>query len=102
MQEVLQHLGVGVCGTEFGKQLGRGLFEFRLRRDLTEILGGPGMQKVALRVFCHAHGKKLIFLLGGYDKGEEASRKRQQAEIELPRKCLAEWKLRHALGRLMC
>lgn len=32
MNEVLQDLGVEVCGTEFGKPLGGGLFEFRLRR----------------------------------------------------------------------
>lgn len=38
MNEVLQHLGVGVCGTEFGKQLGGGLFEFRLRRDIREVV----------------------------------------------------------------
>ena len=36
MNAILQTLGVGVCGTEFGKQLGGGLFEFRLRRDLRE------------------------------------------------------------------
>jgi hypothetical protein len=30
MRQVLQVVGVGVCGTEFGKQLGKGLFEFRL------------------------------------------------------------------------
>jgi hypothetical protein len=30
-QAVLQRLGAAVCGTEFGKQLGGGLFEFRLR-----------------------------------------------------------------------
>jgi len=31
MQRVLQELGVGVCATEYGKQLGGGLFEFRPR-----------------------------------------------------------------------
>ncbi len=28
---LLQRYGVGVCDTEFGRQLGDGLFEFRLR-----------------------------------------------------------------------
>jgi hypothetical protein len=36
MREVLQEEGVGVCGTEFGRQLGKGLFEFRLRRSVEE------------------------------------------------------------------
>jgi phage-related protein len=95
MEEVLQHLGIGVCGTEFGKQLGGGLFEFRLRRNLTEILGGRGAEKILLRVFCHAHGKRLVLLLGGYDKGEDPAPKRQRAEIELARKRLADWKQRN-------
>jgi len=73
MNDVLQTLGVGVCGTEFGKQLGRGLFEFRLRRDLRERTSrGEGEPvRILLRVFCHAHGHKLILLLGAYDKGED-------------------------------
>jgi len=29
MREMLQEKGVGVCATEYGKQLGKGLFEFR-------------------------------------------------------------------------
>jgi hypothetical protein len=28
MSEILERQGVGVCGGEYGKQLGRGLFEF--------------------------------------------------------------------------
>ncbi len=94
MLEVLQHLGIGVCGTEFGRQLGGGLFEFRLRRDLADILGKGGEEKVLLRVFCHAHGRRLVLLLGGYDKGEDTSAKRQEAEIALARKRLADWKRR--------
>jgi phage-related protein len=45
MREILQQQGVGVCGSPFGRQLGGGLFEFRLRDS--ELL---------LRVFCHAMG----------------------------------------------
>src|SRR5205807_10358233 len=63
---VLQYLGVGVCSTEFGKQLGDGLFEFRLRRDLSEIApsrttpaGAKSSERILLRVFCHAHGNRL-------------------------------------------
>lgn len=38
MQHTLQVLGVGVCATQFGKQLGDGLCEFRLRYNLPELL----------------------------------------------------------------
>lgn len=37
LEHVLSHLGVGVCGTEWGKQLGGGLFEFRIRHTANEI-----------------------------------------------------------------
>ncbi|MBI5068929.1 MAG: hypothetical protein HZB56_11885 [Deltaproteobacteria bacterium] len=98
MGEILQELGVGVCGTEFGKQLGGGLFEFRLRRDLSEIAPVVAAEagKILLRVFCHAHGDKLVLLVGGYDKGEHPSPRRQNAEIELARARLGDWRLRQA------
>ena len=100
MNTILQSLGVGVCGTEFGKQLGGGLFEFRLRRDLRERTGsGEGKPAhMLLRVFCHAHGHRLILLLGAYDKGEDSSPRRQQAEIALARARLRDWQRRQALG----
>ena len=99
MNEVLQLLGVGVCATEFGKQLGEGLFEFRLRRDLQEIapVGKKESGKLLLRVFCHAHGNRVILLVGGYDKGEHPSPRRQGTEIALARARLKDWQIR--LGR---
>jgi hypothetical protein len=102
MNEVLQRLGVGVCATEFGKQLGGGLFEFRLRRDLRELapVGETDSGKILLRVFCHAHGKRLILLVGGYDKGEHPSLRRQNAEITLARARLRDWRRRQAPGRV--
>jgi hypothetical protein len=98
MNEVLQQLGVAVCGTEFGKQLGGGLFEFRLRRDLREgaSSGGGKIERILLRVFCHAQGDRVILLVGGYDKGEHPSPRRQNAEIELARARLREWQRRQA------
>jgi hypothetical protein len=111
MSEVLEHLGVGVCGTEFGKQLGGGLFEFRLRRNLRAIAAQPrGQQaqertragapeKVLLRVFCHAHSEKLILLLAGYDKARDPSSKRQETEIQLARKRLEDWRRRRTSRR---
>jgi hypothetical protein len=103
MQKLLQHLGVGVCKTEFGKQLGGGLFEFRLRQDPGAIIDQKGRQvppeRILLRVFCHAYGDKVVLLLGGYDKGEDPSPKRQQHEIEEARRRLAAWKLERTAKR---
>ncbi|HEU4385583.1 MAG TPA: hypothetical protein VFR85_19010 [Anaeromyxobacteraceae bacterium] len=98
MNVVLQRLGVGVCGTEFGKQLGGALFEFRLRRNLRERAPSAGgkIERILLRVFCHAHGDRVILLVGGYDKGEHPSPRRQNAEIELARARLKDWQRRQA------
>jgi hypothetical protein len=104
MNNVLQVLGVGVCGTEFGRQLGKGLFEFRLRgADLAKVVPGPAAveraeAKVLLRVFCHAHGDRLILLLGGYDKGNDPSAKRQDREIAIARTRLKDWQGRQRRG----
>ncbi|HTU36604.1 MAG TPA: hypothetical protein VMF35_01230 [Acidimicrobiales bacterium] len=100
---ILARQGPDVCETEFGKNLGKGLYEFRLRHDEAEILNRvrpdlaaklkkAGAPKILLRVFFHAHGDKLILLLGGYDKGEDPSSRRQQGEIDQARKALAAWK----------
>jgi hypothetical protein len=95
MQVVLQRLGVAVCGTEFGKQLGSGLFEFRLRSDLRDqFRPGEDAGRFLFRVFCHAHGDQLILLLAAYDKGEDPSPRRQSAEIALARARLRDWRRR--------
>jgi phage-related protein len=85
MRKILQEQGVGVCGTSFGRALGAGLFEFRLRE--AELLA---------RVFCHAHGERLILLLGAYDKGTDPSERRQTREIKTARSRLEEWRRRQA------
>lgn len=102
LREILEPLGIGVCRTAYGKQLGEGLFEFRLRHDAAEVLRSVGKEarpesggeRVLLRVFCHAHGDRLILLLGGYDKGGDPSSKRQQREIATARRRLTEFKKR--------
>jgi hypothetical protein len=100
MQIVLQRLGVAVCGTEFGKQLGGGLFEFRLRSDLRDrVPPGAEVGRILFRVFCHAHGDRLILLLAAYDKGEDPSPRRQNAEIALARARLRDWQRRRAGSR---
>ena len=102
MAEILQAEGVGVCRTGYGKQLGDGLFEFRLRHDAAEILRSlgrhaspePGSERILLRVFCHAHGDRIVLPLGGYDKGADPSPKRQQREIAAARTRLKDYRRR--------
>jgi phage-related protein len=104
--EILQHDGPNVVGTNFGKLVGGGIFEFRLDQDSARILARKGKRVVAkeaepaqilLRVFCHAYGDKIVLLLGGYDKGERPALRHQQAQIELAKARLRDWKLRRAL-----
>ncbi|WP_320669572.1 hypothetical protein [Patulibacter defluvii] len=103
LREILEIEGVGVCRGSYGKQLGGGLFEFRLCHDAGEILRSVGKparaephgERVLLRVFCHAYGDRLILLLGGYDKGADPSTRRQQREIAEARSRLIDFRRRH-------
>lgn len=98
MQHTLQVLGVRLCATQFGKQLGDGLCEFRLRYNLAELLhrfegrnpaeASEGSQEVLLRVSFHAHGDRIVLLLHGYDKGADPSARRQQRQIAEARRPL--------------
>ena len=106
MEEILRAEGIGVCQRGYGKQLGGGLFEFRLRHDAAEVLQilgrpfrpEPGGERILLRVFCHAHGNRLILLLGGYDKGADPSPRRQQREIATARARLEDYQRRTRMG----
>ena len=102
VREFLQEEGIGVCRSSYGKQLGDGLFEFRLRHDAAEILRSlgkaartePSGERILLRVFCHAYGNRIVLLLGSYDKGADPSPKRQQREIANARKRLKDFQRR--------
>jgi hypothetical protein len=91
-----------VAEGNFGRNLGGGLFEFRLDQDAEQVLNRKGKVarpevepvRVLLRVFFHPHGQKLLLLLSGYDKGAHSSRTYQQAQIEAARMMLASWKAR--------
>lgn len=104
---VLAPLGPDVCRSEWGKNLGDGLYEFRVRHSAPEIakmFGGapPGLkegERVLLRVFFHAYGQKIVLLLGGYDKGKKASDRKQQQEIDKARKRLTQFKIAEAKTR---
>jgi hypothetical protein len=82
LEHVLSHRGIDVCRTEWGKQLGEGLFEFHIRHTAAEIEhmftgASPNRRagkhrKVLLRVFCHTYGTKVVLLLNGYDKSRRS------------------------------
>jgi hypothetical protein len=75
LRNVLAYDGIGVCGSSWGKwvQGAPGIFEFRVRHDAATILRDRGLpvpakldtshSNILLRVFCHAHGEKIILLL---------------------------------------
>ncbi len=96
----LRRKGPDICQTEYGKQLGGGLFELRIRQDADTIrrkAGEPSRGEpsgvVLLRIFCHAYGDRIVLLLHGYDKHAHSNQRRQNREIEAARKCLRSHRL---------
>ena len=95
---VLAPRGLDVVETEFGKALGDGLYELRVRWTAAEIrqkLGrlppkevGRHPEKILLRVFFCTAGRKVILLMSGYDKARDPSDRRQRREIGKARKLL--------------
>jgi hypothetical protein len=100
IEHVLQARGIEVCSGEWGKPLGNGLYEFRVRRSLQSILAIAGIsnstpgsnRSVLLRVFCTFHGNKIVLLYHGYNKKADPSEKRQQREIARARRLHDQWK----------
>jgi hypothetical protein len=89
----LQRDGIGICDGRGGKQLGGGLFELRVQESAAATLKAAGIEpraaadpgRIMLRVFCHAHGDRVVLILGGYDKSRAPSPRRQQREIKTAR-----------------
>jgi hypothetical protein len=99
MRRVLQIHGPAVVSSDWGDRVDRGIFEFRLRMNGKEIINLEAevhgisedeararfnldpSEDILLRVFCTTQAGKVILLLHGYDKGRDASRRRQQREI---------------------
>ena len=93
MQQVLQQHGIDVTELKsWGRQLGRGLFEFRVDRWVETTGKKKKNEEICLRVFCHAFGNHKILVLHGYDKGVAPGSKRQDKEIEVARDRLAAWR----------
>lgn len=105
IEQVLRVLGTDICESEWGKPLGQGLYEFRVRRSLHAIRTGglpntppapPGQDRTVLpRVFLTFHGKRIVLLLHGLNKGRDPSPRRQQSEIKRARRILEDWKRQH-------
>ncbi|PKQ25121.1 MAG: hypothetical protein CVT64_11365 [Actinobacteria bacterium HGW-Actinobacteria-4] len=97
IERVLAVEGLAICESDWGKALGNGLYEFRVRKALSAFagpdVGGDRKAKrpVLLRMFCTFHGDRVVLLLGGYDKKRDPSKKRQAREIDAARKELAQW-----------
>lgn len=103
IEYVLVVHGIDICAGEWGKPLGDGLYEFRVRRSLDAILAEAGIEppeddlagtdrQVLLRVFCTFHGNRIVLLYSGYNKKRDPSDRRQQQETKRARKAHAHWK----------
>jgi putative component of toxin-antitoxin plasmid stabilization module len=99
---VLARRGLDVMETEYGKALGDGLYELRVRWTASEtrhkIEGlppgevGGAAEAILLRVFFCTAGRRVILLLGGYDKARDPSTRRQQREIAKARKLITAYR----------
>ncbi len=101
LDQVLRVHGISICQGAWGKPLGKSLYEFRVRVDLrrrgnerrTELeWSGPRKTRVLLRVFCSFRANQSVVLLGGYNKANDSSTKKQQREIARARKALAQYR----------
>lgn len=102
LQLVLARRGLDVMETEYGKALGEGLYEFRVRWSESEIRHkveglspvevGRAPEAIILRAFFCTAGRRVILLLSGYDKARDPSGRRQRREIARARKLLRAWR----------
>lgn len=79
------------------KALGDGLFELRIdqpEHSLRSIFASAERSEatpssaILLRAFCTFVGRRVVIVLGGYDKGADPSKKQQQRAINRARKIL--------------
>lgn len=98
---VLRARGIGLLNTRWLTRVDRGLYEFRLRHSAGQILhmyanagekAPRGTEPILLRIFLTFHGRRVILLLHGYDKGSDDSRHRQQREIREAKRRLKQWR----------
>jgi len=101
LKHVLIPRGLDVVASEYGKALGQGLFELRIRWTASEIehkitgldvaeVGTP--ENILLRVFFTTAGSKIILLINGYDKAEDPAGRYQNQQIKRARTMLSAYK----------
>ena len=99
LEAILAVEGIAVCRTEWGKSLGGGLYEFRVRRSLRTIADYAGLplppvqdatRPVLIRVFFTVRTGRVIVLLGGFDKQRRSSASWQDKQIRRARTLLKE------------
>lgn len=100
IEHVLIPDGIGVCASDWGRSLGGGLFELRIRHAADEIrrirmavdvetASAQHHEAVLLRVYFTTAGARRILLLSGYDKGRFGAGRRQQRSIAAARRLAA-------------
>lgn len=105
LEELVAYMGPNVVRTEFGKNLGGGLIELRVRQSEEQLLKRAGKtptnahpedegEEILLRIFFHAHGQKRALVLHGYNKGKNPSKHHQQQQIATAKKRLVNFKER--------
>jgi phage-related protein len=105
LEELVARMGPDIVRTDFGKNLGGGIIELRIRQSEEQLLKRVGRvprashpedegEDILLRIFFHPHGQKRALVLHGYDKGKSPSKRHQQQQIAITEKRLALFKQR--------
>jgi len=102
---LLAREGPNVCQGEFGRPLGKGLYELRARQSPRTIFARLGLpipvglpeaeHPVLIRVFFALEKDRVVLLLGGLDKGRRNSKRDQSQQIAAARRILATYKTEH-------
>jgi hypothetical protein len=103
ISELLAKEGKALVATDWLRYIESDIWEFRIGKTTSSIYSRAGISKppghvhetLLVRVFCSFQGESLVLLITAYDKGADASSKRQQAEIAKARSLLVDWKANH-------
>jgi hypothetical protein len=98
-EHILVLEGIDVCASEWGRNLGGGLYELRIRHSASEIrrirAGVEGLDaekdalgEVLLRLYFTTAPGRRILLIGGYDKGRFGAGGRQQGSVAAARQAV--------------
>jgi phage-related protein len=105
LEQLVAYMGPDIVRTDFGKNLGGGVIELRLRQSEEQVLKRVGKapnephpedegEDILLRIFFHPHGQKRALVLHGYDKGQNPSQRHQNQQIATAEERLARFKER--------